>query len=62
MLSLRDFNEDCKITRRLNIESKAINHNWQEGGVVEHGQFLVGSLTDDGQVTLLPSLGGEQVS
>ena len=30
--------------------------------MVEHGQFLVGSLTDDGQVTLLPSLGGEQVS
>merc|ERR1719400_1431799 len=34
---------------------------YKEGGVVEHGQFLVGSLTDDGQVTLLPSLGGEQV-
>merc|ERR1719400_1499 len=34
---------------------------YKEGGVVEHGQFLVGSLTDGGQVTLLPSLGGEQV-
>ena len=35
--------------------------NLQEGGVVEHGEFLVGSLADGGQVTLLPSLGGEQV-
>ena len=30
--------------------------------MVEHGQFLVGSLTNEGQVTLLPSLGGDQVS
>ena len=35
--------------------------NLQEGGVFEHGEFLVGSLADGGQVTLLPSLGGEQV-
>ena len=35
--------------------------NVQEVGVVEHGEFLVGSLADGGQVTLLPSLGGAQV-
>ena len=35
--------------------------NVQEVGVVEHGEFLVGSLADGGQVTLLPSLGGDQV-
>ena len=35
--------------------------NFQEVGVVEHGEFLVGSLAGGGQVTLLPSLGGEQV-
>ena len=35
--------------------------DFQEVGVVEHGEFLVGSLAGGGQVTLLPSLGGEQV-
>ena len=35
--------------------------NVQEVGVVEHGEFLVGSLADGGQVNLLPSLGGAQV-
>ena len=35
--------------------------NVQDVGVVENGEFLVGSLVDGGQVTLLPSLGGAQV-
>ena len=35
--------------------------HFEEVGVVEHGELIVGSLADGGEVTLLPSLGGEQV-